>query len=163
MSYVKTASLTLDENPVILWEKKIEHLTMQSAKESLCWAASKASIPSSSPLWLGLIFLSELFLFLPLDAMLMMFCMQNPARRYLYAAIATLASVFIALIGYGIGYLLWDTLGPYIVGHVISVDFFNRLVQHYNEHEGLAVFVGSILPIPFKAVTLSAGFCSSSH
>ncbi len=134
---------------------------MQVARRVYHWASSKASIPSA-PLWLGLIFLTELFLFLPLDAMLMLFCIQNPARRYLYAAIATLASVVIALIGYALGCFLWDTLGPYIVGHVISVDFFNRLVQHYNQHEGAAVFIGSLLPIPFKAVTLSAGFCQLS-
>ncbi len=122
------------------------------------WACLKAFSPRAH-WWVGLIFLTEAVLFLPLDGILMLFCMQNPKRRFTYALMATLASTLTALLGYGVGFLLWDTLGPYIVGHLISADFFARLVGHYNEHSHLAVFAGSLLPLPFKAVTLSAGFC----
>lgn len=131
---------------------------MNSARRIYNWAASKASRPLA-PLWLGLIFSSELFLFLPLDALLMLFCLQNPQRRFIYATIATLVSVAVACIGYGIGLLLWDSIGPFVVKHLLSQDFFNRFVEHYTAHENAAVFVGSLLPIPFKIVTLSAGFC----
>jgi membrane protein YqaA with SNARE-associated domain len=80
----------------------------------------------------------------------------------IYATVATLSSLVIGLIGYGVGYLLWDTVGQFVTDHLISKDFFNRLVDHYNAHEFVAVFVGSFLPIPFKAVTISAGFCKIS-
>jgi membrane protein YqaA with SNARE-associated domain len=115
-----------------------------------------------APLWLALIFLLEMFLFLPMDALLMLFCMHNPQRRFIYALVATLSSLVIGLIGYGIGYLLWDSVGNFVTTHLISEDFFNRLVAHYNAHEHLAVFIGSFLPIPFKAITISAGFCQLS-
>src|ERR1700722_19832945 len=134
---------------------------MNSARKIYDWAASKACLPLA-PLWLGLIFLSELFLFLPLDALLMLFCLQNPQRRFFYASIATFMSLCVACLGYGIGFLLWDTIGPFIVKHLLSADFFDKFVHHYNSHENLAVFFGSLLPIPFKAVTLSAGFCQLS-
>jgi membrane protein YqaA with SNARE-associated domain len=103
-----------------------------------------------------------MFLFLPMDALLMLFCMHNPQRRYVYALVATLSSLFIGLIGYGIGYWLWDAIGQFTIDHLISENFFNRLVTHYNAHEFQAVFWGSFLPIPFKAVTISAGFCQIS-
>ena len=134
---------------------------MNSARRAYNWAASKATLPLA-PLWLGLIFSSELFLFLPLDALLMLFCLQNPQRRFIYASVATLVSICVACVGYGIGLLLWDTIGPFIVKHILSEESFNTFVQHYNLHENLAVFFGSLLPIPFKAVTLSAGFCHLS-
>jgi membrane protein YqaA with SNARE-associated domain len=115
-----------------------------------------------APLWLAFIFLLEMFLFLPMDALLMLFCMHNPERRFTYAFVATLSSLVIGLIGYAIGYLLWDSVGNFVIKYLISEDFFNRLVAHYNEHEFVAVFLGSLLPIPFKAITISAGFCKLS-
>jgi membrane protein YqaA with SNARE-associated domain len=134
---------------------------MRPARRVYEWACRKAFTPMA-PLWLALIFFLEMFLFLPMDALLMLFCMHNPQRRILYAAVATLSSLAIGLIGYGIGYLLWDTVGQFVTDHLISESFFNRLVDHYNAHEYVAVFVGSFLPIPFKAVTISAGFCQIS-
>ncbi|MBS0604127.1 MAG: DedA family protein [Verrucomicrobia bacterium] len=134
---------------------------MQPARRVYNWACQKAYSPFA-PLWLAFIFLLEMFLFLPMDALLMLFCMHNPERRYIYALVATLSSIVIGLIGYGIGYLLWDSVGDFVIKYLISKDFFERLVLHYNEHEQLAVFLGSFLPIPFKAVTISAGFCKLS-
>ncbi len=134
---------------------------MKPARKVYEWACQKAFSPMA-PLWLALIFFLEMFLFLPMDALLMLFCMHNPQRRMIYAAVATLSSLIIGLIGYGIGYLLWDTVGQFVTDHLISKNFFNRLVDHYNAHEYVAVFFGSFLPIPFKAVTISAGFCQIS-
>ncbi len=131
---------------------------MNSARRVYNWACQKAFSPMA-PLWLALIFFLEMFLFLPMDALLMLFCMHNPQRRFTYAFVATLSSLFIGLIGYAVGYLLWDSIGEFVTAHLISKDFFNRLVDHYNAHEHIAVFLGSLLPIPFKAITISAGFC----
>lgn len=131
---------------------------MQSARRIYNWACAKAYSPFA-PLWLAFIFFLEMFLLLPMDALLMLFCMHNPERRYIYALVATLSSLFIGLIGYGIGYLLWDAVGDFVTHYLISKDFFSRMVLHYNEHEHLAVFLGGFLPIPFKAITISAGFC----
>lgn len=134
---------------------------MQPVRKVYDWACQKAHSPWA-PLWLAFIFFLEMFLFLPMDALLMLFCMHNPRRRFTYAFVATLSSLFIGLIGYGIGYLLWDAVGDFVTSHLISKGFFDRLVLHYNQHEQLAVFLGGFLPIPFKAVTISAGFCKLS-
>ncbi len=134
---------------------------MQPVRRVYDWACQKAHSPMA-PLWLAFIFLLEMFLFLPMDALLMLFCMHNPKRRFTYAMVATLSSLVIGIIGYGIGYLLWDTMGDFLTRYVISKEFFERLVLHYNQHEHIAVFLGGFLPIPFKAVTISAGFCKLS-
>jgi len=129
------------------------------ARKIYHWAAQKASSPLA-PLWLGCVFLLELFLFIPLDALLMLFCLENPERRYLYVLVAVGASAMSALIGFAVGYLLWDTIGSFVVEKLLSEDTFNRFVEHYNHYEQWAVMLGSLLPVPFKLVSLSAGFCS---
>jgi membrane protein YqaA with SNARE-associated domain len=134
---------------------------MQAARKVYDWACQKAYSPRA-PLWLAFIFLLEMFLLLPMDALLMLFCMHNPERRYTYALVATLSSIVIGLIGYGLGYLFWDSIGSFVTQYLVSQNFFDRLVQHYNDYEFLAVFMGGFLPIPFKAVTISAGFCKLS-
>ncbi len=122
------------------------------------WACLKVHAPFAT-LWLGLLFLFELVLFVPLDALLMLFCLQKRERSFHFATIAAIASTLSGIGGYLLGMLLWDTIGPYIVGPVISQEFFDRMSLHYTEYESLAVFFGALLPIPFKVVALSAGFC----
>lgn len=134
---------------------------MGIARNIYDWAARKA-YSRHAPWWLALIFFFEMFVFLPMDALLILFCMHTPERRYTYAWVSVLSSLFIGLIGYGIGYLLWDSVGPFVTRYLVSPAFFERLVTHYNQYEYTAVFLGSLLPIPFKAITISAGFCQLS-
>lgn len=122
------------------------------------WACQKVHAPFAT-MWLGGLFLCELVLFIPLDALLMLFCLQKRERSFHFATISALASTISGIAGYLLGLLLWDTIGPYIIGPVISEEFFNRMSHHYSEYESLAVFFGALLPIPFKVVALSAGFC----
>ncbi len=132
--------------------------TGRGLKKLYYWACEKVH-SRFAPFWLGLIFAMEIALIIPLDAVLMLYCLQKKEKRWLFAAIATLGSAVSGVIGYLLGWLLWDTIGPYVVGHLISQDFFSKLAEHYANDETLAVMVGSFLPIPFKAITLSAGFC----
>lgn len=131
---------------------------LKPARKIYNWASQKVSSPYA-PMWLGIIFFLETILFIPLDPLLMLFCYENKTKRFLYAFIATIASTLCAIVGYFIGYFLWDTIGSFIVGHLISTEFFNRLVSHYNLYENWVVLIGSFLPLPFKAIVLSAGFC----
>lgn len=131
---------------------------LRPARKFYDWAGRNSLSPNAH-WWLGFVFLSEAVLFLPLDGVLILFCMHNPQKRFIYALTATLASALVGTIGYWVGYLLWDAIGPHIVGTLISADFFGRLVAQYSAYENFAVFLGSLLPFPFKAITLSAGFC----
>ncbi len=127
-------------------------------KKIYTWACMKVHTPLAT-MWLGILFLFELVLFVPLDAILILFCLQKRERAFHFAAIGALASTVSGIAGYLLGSFLWDTIGPYVVGPLISQEFFTRMTIHYKEYESIAVFFGSLLPIPFKAVALSAGFC----
>jgi membrane protein YqaA with SNARE-associated domain len=125
------------------------------------WAAQKVH-SRFAPFWLFVFFILEVILFIPLDAILILYCLEKPSHKYVYAMIATLASTCAAVIGYLVGICLWDAFGPFILDHLISPSFFEQLEKHYQQYESWAVLIGSFLPIPFKAVTVSAGVCKLS-
>lgn len=110
-----------------------------------------------SPLWIGLLFFLELILFIPLDAILIFFCLQNRRKIGWYVLIAAFASTLSGLCGYLFGHFLWDLIGTYVVPHLISPATFDRFEHHYQAYESLAVFLGAFLPLPLKALSLSAG------
>ncbi|MGR3973202.1 MAG: hypothetical protein QRY72_01290 [Candidatus Rhabdochlamydia sp.] len=127
-----------------------------SSQKIYLWAAQKAR-HRFAPIWLSSVFLLELILFVPMDAILLLFCLENPSKRYLYAVMATASAVVTGMIGYGVGLMLWDFLSPYILDHLISSSFFEQVAASYQKIQHIAVFLGALLPLPYKAITLSAG------
>lgn len=120
------------------------------------WATEKAS-SSKAPLWLALLFSLEIFLLLPLDAVMIFFCLQNPRKTFLYIFIAAIMSTFSAVIGYFLGHFLWDLISPYVIPYLISASFFERVSNHLQAYTSWAVFLGSLLPFPLKAISLASG------
>lgn len=120
------------------------------------WAVAKAASPKA-PLWVTLLFSLEIFLFVPLDPILMFFCLENRRKTFLYASLAALASTMSAFLGYLVGHFLWDLVGPYLVPQLISPSSFERLAGHLQLYEGGAIFLGSLLPFPIKVLSLGAG------
>lgn len=99
----------------------------------------------------------ELFLLVPLDAILMFFCLQKRNNILLYVMIATLASSISAGTGYLIGYFLWDMIGHWVVPNLISTGTFANLSGHLQAYEHWGVFFCSFIPFPLKALSLAAG------
>lgn len=120
------------------------------------WVLEKAN-SSKAPLWVALLFTLELFLFIPLDAVLIFFCLQDKKKTFLFVLLAAIASTVSGLIGYLIGHFLWDLLGPYIVPSLIPLSTFENLSQHLQSYESWAVFFGSLIPFPLKALSITAG------
>jgi len=120
------------------------------------WAIQRTE-SRRAPLWMALIFLLELILVIPLDMILVFFCLQKREWIFLYVMIAALASTISGLGGYLLGHFLWDLIGPYIVPNLISATAFDHFAVHYQNYENWAVFAGSFLPLPMKVISLSAG------
>ena len=85
------------------------------AKKVYALASAKAN-KRSAPFWLGCVFLIEIFLFLPLDVPLVLFCLENPSKRLFYVAVAATASTISGAVGNILGYLAWDSITPYVKG-----------------------------------------------
>lgn len=128
------------------------------SKKFYDWAVAKADSPWST-CWIGLLFFAEILLFVPLDAILLFFCLHNRSKTLLYVAIAAIASTVSALIGYFVGYFLWDTIGPFVSKYFIAEESMERISNHYQNFQNSVAFLGALLPFPLKALTLSAGIC----
>lgn len=120
------------------------------------WALEKAN-STNAPLWVALLFSLELFLFIPLDAILMFCCLQSPRKTLLFVLIGSVASALSATLGYMLGHFLWDLVGDYIVPTLISTSAFERVAGQLQLYENWTVFIGSFLPLPLKVLSIASG------
>ena len=113
------------------------------------------------------LFYLEAIFFLPTDPILIVYCLERRDRALTYAAIATLGSILGGITSYALGSILWNAFGEQIIHnqfitYIMSPQTFYRLAAQYQKHEWLAILIAGFTPIPYKAATLSAGFCKLS-
>ena len=116
-----------------------------AASEKAPWALAVVSFAESS------------FFPIPPDVMLIPMVLSNRQKAWWYATIATIASVVGGLLGYAIGYYLYDAVGLPILrfyGREHALDSFITFVQEYGVP---AVIIKGMTPIPYKVVTIAAG------
>lgn len=114
---------------------------------------------------LGLLFFAEAIFFLPVDPVLIMYCLERRSKALYFAAIATLSSVLGGIVGYYIGATLWYYVGEQIlqspmISYFLSRETFEYLSMQYHRYAGWAILLAAFTPIPYKAATLTAGFCN---
>lgn len=111
-------------------------------------------------LTLGLLFFIESIFFVPVDPILIVYCLEQRKKAIWYATIATLASTLGGITAYFIGNVLWDSLGIKIIHALSSIETFEKICQQYKIYEYWAILIAGFTPlIPYKIITLTAGFC----
>jgi membrane protein YqaA with SNARE-associated domain len=123
------------------------------------WFAKKTHSPYADS-WLAGLFFIEAVFFIPVDPMLILYCIENRKKSFYYAAIATISSVLGGIFGYFIGAVLWNSIGIKLVSWFISKASFYKAVGTYKLYQNWAVLIAGFTPLPYKAITLSAGFCN---
>jgi membrane protein YqaA with SNARE-associated domain len=126
------------------------------------WTLAKAAHPHA-PWWLALFsFVEASFFPIPPHPLLGLMCLAEPRKAIRFAAIATLASVAGGLLGYAIGWGLYDTVGKEVLAALGLTKSFPQAVCYLNEY-GFWLFVAKgATPIPFKLLTITAGFMGMS-
>jgi membrane protein YqaA with SNARE-associated domain len=94
----------------------------------------------------------------PPDAMLVPMILANPRKAWLFAGVCTVASVLGGMVGYGIGYFLYDTLGKPILQLYGQQEQIEHALAWYREWGAWIVAVKGFTPIPYKVVTITSGF-----
>lgn len=134
-------------------------MIMQWVRKVYDWMGTKVHSPYA-PLWLISLFFIEAFCFIiPVDPLLILFCIERPKKSLTYATISLVASVTGGAFGYFIGSVLWNSVGQTLVALVVSPAAFERMRLKYALYQNWAVLIAGFSPLPYKAVTLSAGFC----
>jgi membrane protein YqaA with SNARE-associated domain len=130
------------------------------------WISAGVHTPYAAVI-LGILFYLEAILFLPIDPLLAIYCFERQNRALFFATIATIASVLGGLTSYTIGFLLWNSMGQQIIhnkiiNYVLTPERFEYLAQLLRTYEWRTLLITAIPFIPYKAVTLTAGFCKLS-
>lgn len=101
---------------------------------------------------------------IPPDVLLIALCLGATARSFRYAAICLAGSVLGAIVGYTIGFFLWqNTAGEYtplanfFFNHIFSIEGFKRVEYLYHQWDFWIVFTAGFTPLPFKIFTISGG------
>lgn len=138
--------------------------------------------------WLFVLAVAEASFFpIPIEALLLPMMFAAPRRCWRLAGVATLGSVLGGAIGYAIGALFFDSIGAPLLSHVAGFDpaevaggddarlFFDTVVTPIAGFFGIAldyaayaadagpigaliVAAGGFTPLPYKVVTIAAGF-----
>ncbi|MGE0207300.1 MAG: YqaA family protein [Candidatus Babeliales bacterium] len=132
---------------------------MNAVKSWYDWMGKQVHSTYASAVLVAMFFIEATVFFIPVDPLLILYCLEHRSRSFYYATIATLASVIGGVFGYLIGFALWQTIGNLIVTYIISPSTFAKAVQWFTHYETAAVLIAGFTPVPYKAVTIGAGFC----
>lgn len=134
---------------------------MKLLRDLYQWTMAKAAHPKAE-MWLFLFaFVEASFFPIPPHPLLGLMCLAEPKKALRFAAIATAASVLGGLLGYAIGWGLYDLIGDWLIAALGMTETF-PVAQCYLTQEPWAVFsifvAKGVTPIPFKLLTITAGF-----
>ena len=121
------------------------------------WTISKARHPQAER-WLAFISFIESSVFpIPPDIVLAPMALAERQKAFRFAAICTVASVLGGMLGYAIGYFLWDVAGAPIIEFYGYQEQMAKFQTWYDEWGLLIVFAAGLTPLPYKVFTIASG------
>jgi len=123
------------------------------------WVLHWADTPYG-PLALFLLALAESSFFpVPPDALLIALCLGAIKKSWRFALYTSVASVIGGIIGYFIGYGIWEIVDSFFFKYIpgFTESLFQRVMANYNEYGIWYVFLAGFTPIPYKVFTIASG------
>jgi membrane protein YqaA with SNARE-associated domain len=102
-------------------------------------------------------FAESSFFPIPPDVMLIPMVLAKPAKAWVYATICTVGSVLGGIVGYTIGYFLYETIGLWLIQAYGLAKQFEAYRAAYNEWGLWIILIKGLTPIPYKLVTIASG------
>lgn len=132
---------------------------MKLFKRLYDWMLHWADTPYG-PMALFLLALAESSFFpIPPDPLLIALCLGSIKKSWRFAFYTSIASVLGGMIGYTIGFGIWEAVDSFFFKYVpgFSESLFNRVMANFNEYGFWYVFAAGFTPIPFKVFTIASG------
>ncbi|GGD57945.1 cytochrome b561 [Croceicoccus mobilis] len=141
----KVQRLTGDTRVAML--RKLYDWTMEKAqhRHAEWWLAAFAFMESS-------------FFPIPPHPLLGLMCLAAPKKALRFAFICTAASVLGALLGYAIGYFLYEAIGQALINALGLADSFPVAACYLREKDWEVIVIAGATPVPFKLLTITSGF-----
>ncbi len=112
--------------------------------------------------FVGLFWAEAFFFPIPMDPLLIIATVKRPHKAAYYGLLAMLGSVLGGICGYFLGLWLWDSVGLKLIHLFTTPAKFQKVCHLYQNYEYWTVLAGGFTPFPYKAITISAGFCRLS-
>jgi membrane protein YqaA with SNARE-associated domain len=122
------------------------------------WTMAKAADPRAEWWLAGICFAESSFFPIPPHPLLGLLCLAEPKKAIRFGMIATVASVLGGLFGYAIGYFLYEAVGSGLIAALGLGDAFPEAACYLRERDWEVIFLAGTTPIPFKLLTITAGF-----
>jgi membrane protein YqaA with SNARE-associated domain len=121
------------------------------------------SASRSAPIWLAAVAFAESSFFpIPPDVLLVPMALSRPERAFRLALICTVASVLGGMLGYLIGYGLYEAVALPLIHLYHLEDKAAALVAQFQEYGLYVILVKGLTPIPYKLVTIASGMAHFS-
>ena len=112
--------------------------------------------------WLSFFSFAEASFFpIPPDFILIAILGSKQQKNWFYyAALTGVWSVLGGVFGYAIGFLLFDSVGQWLIATYNLSDHMVVVKELFDQNAFWAIFISGFTPIPYKIFTISAGFFS---
>jgi membrane protein YqaA with SNARE-associated domain len=116
-----------------------------------------AAGPNALPALLAVSFAESSFFPIPPDILLVPMILARPRRAWRLAALCMLASVAGGLLGYAIGYFLFDAIGRPILEYNHAMGGYEALKAGFDRWGVWIIVLKGMTPIPYKLITIASG------
>jgi membrane protein YqaA with SNARE-associated domain len=116
-----------------------------------------AAGPNALAALLAVSFVESSFFPIPPDILLIPMILARPRDAWRLAALCMLASVAGGLLGYAIGYFLFDAIGRPILEFYNAMDRYDALKAGFQEWGVWIIILKGMTPIPYKLITIASG------
>tara|TARA_A100001011_G_scaffold378719_1_gene443806 strand:+ start:502 stop:1086 length:585 start_codon:yes stop_codon:yes gene_type:complete len=121
------------------------------------WTLDKSS-KKEAPWFLSIVSFAESSFFpIPPDIILIPMILAKRTKAFIYASLCTLSSVAGGILGYIIGFLLFNSIGIFLINFYHLGDSVNEFKNYYNAYGAWIVIIAGFTPFPFKVITIASG------
>ena len=131
---------------------------MQILRSLYNWTMELAKNPKA--IWLlGFVsFIEAIFFPIPPDVLLIPMILANISKAWLYALVATVASVAGGVLGYLLGFIAYEQIAEPLLIALGKETAMNLFANSINQNGFVIVLTAGVSPIPFKVVSIMSGF-----
>jgi membrane protein YqaA with SNARE-associated domain len=121
------------------------------------WVIGLAGHRHAIPAMGAVSFLESSFFPIPPDVMLVPMVLARRDKAWTIATVCTVASVLGGLLGYAIGYYLFETIGAWVVKLYSLQGALDNFRAGFEQYGVWIILIKGLTPIPYKLVTIASG------
>jgi membrane protein YqaA with SNARE-associated domain len=129
----------------------------QDTDRSALWWRRIAESPHALGLFFVASFLEAIIVPIPIEALLVPYMLYRRERIWLTATVVLAGCLLAALVGYGLGFFLFESVGQWFLDAMHYNEQFAAFQERFTQQGFWAILIVGVVPIPFQLAMLAAG------